>query len=145
MKKSLRHRSLAICCAAIAFPAAMAVGTLSGSLFKLANPNNIDVWQPLAYLSHAVIPGVVVFLALLGIAVMSIAQLYRQERTLQLSARLPVAIVLVNLILAAVLFGGQAITRIAEDNWARANGQMTHEQRDRQLEHFFQNTDAQRH
>lgn len=142
MKKTLSHRSLALVCAATFLPAAMAVGTLSGGLFKLVNPDNIDVWQPLAYLSNAIIPGVVVGAILLAVAVVIALQLSRQEGTWRRSAKLPLVIMLTNLVLIGLIFGGQAITRTAEDNWAWANGQQTHEQRDRQLDDFFRHSNT---
>lgn len=144
MKKALNHRSLAIIGAATFLPAGLAVGMLSGSLFKLANPDNIDVWQPLAYLGHGIIPGAVVLALLLAVAVTGVLQLYRKEKTLKSSAKLPLLILGVNTLLLVGIFAAQNITRTAEDNWARDNGQMTHEQRDRQLDQFFKNLDDEK-
>ena len=81
MNKRPSYRTLAAICAATFLPAAMAVGGLAGSITKLINPDNIDVWQPLAYLGHAIIPGIVTFTILFALSIIFIILIVKQENS----------------------------------------------------------------
>ena len=135
MKKSSKYRTLAIISSATFLPAGLAVGMLSGSFFKLTNPDNIDVWQPLAYLGHAIVPGLVVSGALVIACLFCLFMAHKNR----LSIKLPAVILAINFLLMATMLISQNLTRIAEDNWARKNGGMTHEERDKKLDEFFKN------
>jgi len=137
MEKSSRYRTLAILSAATFLPAGIAVGMLSGSTFKLINPDNIDVWQPLAYLGQAIVPGaaVAVLLATTCLTCLIIAYKNRQ------SIKLPAIILAINFPLMATMLISQNLTRTAEDDWARKNGGMTHEERGKKLDEFFKNAE----
>lgn len=132
MNKRPSYQTIAIFFSATFLPAGLATGTVIGGIIKLINPDNIDVWQPLAYLGYSIVPGLVVGgLFLLG----AIINTFLASKAG--SGKVPCVILCVNLLLILGLFVGQAVTRTAEDNWARDNGGMTHDERDAQLKEFF--------
>lgn len=141
MKKYFNLRDIAIISSATFLSASIATGLLVGGALKYFNPADIDVWQPLAYLAPTLLTALVAMVTLAAIALAYIMRLRDTERTLAKSARLPLVILVINLVLAAAMLAGQQVERAAQDNWARANGQPTHAERDQQLDQFFENLD----
>jgi hypothetical protein len=144
MNKRPSYRTLATICAATFFPAAVAVGGLAGGITKLINPDGIDVWQPLAYLGHSIVPSVVTFAILFVLALVFIVLIARQEKSLKISAKLPLIVLAINTLLVISILVGQTITKTAEDNWAQAHNGMTHAERDAQLDAFFKRLDTKK-
>lgn len=143
MKDRPSYRTKATLFSAIFLPTALAVGTLVGGIMKYMNPDNVDVWQPLAYLSYFVIPGIVVFTVLLVLAIYYITRMYRAEHTFSQSVKLPLTILVVNLVLVGCVLVGQAVIRSAEDNYAREHDGKTHAERSADMDRFFKDIEAQ--
>jgi len=118
--------------------ASIATGLLVGGALKYFNPADIDVWQPLAYLSETLFSALAVMIVLLAIAVFCIYRLRNQADTPREAIRLPIFLLIINFFLIGLMIFTQQIEKAGQDNWARANNQPTHAERNQQLDEFFE-------
>lgn len=135
-------RNLAIFFAASFIPASILAGLASSGLVKLVNPDDIDVTQGLAYLGYGVIASIVTLVLFVGAALWLSLALRRREGNFS-SAGLPLAVLAANLLLGAGILLFNEVNGIAEDNWSRANGQPTRQERSDQLDRFFESLEDQ--
>lgn len=132
----ITKRNLAIFLAATFIPAGILAGIAVGGVMKLVNPDDIDVTQGLAYLSYGVIPVFVTIILFISLAIALSFSLRHQDGNFR-SARLPLTLLLVNILLSMGILLFREINGIAEDNWSRAHGQPTRQEKSQQLDKFF--------
>lgn len=144
MNKRPNYRTMATVLAASFVPAGLAVGALVGGVLKLQNPDSVDVWNELAYLKPILLSSFAVVAVTILAALIYIVLIVKYEKRVSGSAKLPLTVLLLNLLLVSCIFFGQSLTRTAEDNWAKQNNQPTHEERDKQVDDFFKKAEEQK-
>lgn len=114
------YRTKAIICASIVFPTAMLASSLVGAVLKSTNPSNVDITHGLAYLGHILITAAIVALSLIVLSL--IYSLKARNTEGARAARLPLAILVTNVIIVILLLGINAYTNKVQDRYLTERG-----------------------
>lgn len=142
MNKITKH-NIVLILAATWIPVTILVGAKMGALIKLWNPNDVNVTQDLAYLREILISSGVFSMLWVSIIIALCIFMYRQDGNMS-RIRMPVAILLANLIVVFGIMLFREIEGQAEDRYSRDNGLPTRQERSEQLDAFFKVLEEQK-